>query len=129
VPTTARRLRAGTVQTVSRWLHRTRLFAASHLGKVTDVSDGTAAILPRYEFDAWGRRTLTSGTDVTTVVSLGISGKLRLRCGRRGIAPTTLIWAAGLAKTRLSSSMGRTLCYVWNSPVRLFDPDGRQAQA
>ncbi len=44
-----------------------RFFAPDHLGSVTDVTDATAALLGRYGFDSWGRRTLIAGSDVTRV--------------------------------------------------------------
>jgi RHS repeat-associated protein len=108
----------------------TRFFAADHLGNVTDVSDGSAAVLGRYGFDAWGGRTLTSGTDVT---SLGFTG--------HQWQASTALWQAWYRA--YDSELGRWIsedpagfvdgpnryAYVRNSPVRLFDPDGRQAQA
>jgi RHS repeat-associated protein len=44
-----------------------RFLAPDHLGTVEDVTDGTSAVLARYAFDPWGRRTVTAGTDVTSV--------------------------------------------------------------
>ena len=44
-----------------------RFFARDHLDSVADVTDSTSAVLARYAFDPWGRRTVTAGTDVTTV--------------------------------------------------------------
>ena len=44
-----------------------RFFAMDHIGSVTDVTDAASAAVGRYAFDPWGRRTLVSGTDVTTV--------------------------------------------------------------
>jgi RHS repeat-associated protein len=38
-----------------------------HLGSVPEVTDSSVTLLARYAFDPWGRRTLVSGTDVTTV--------------------------------------------------------------
>jgi RHS repeat-associated protein len=46
---------------------QTRFFATDHLGSVREVTDGAGALLARYAFDPWGRRTVTAGTDVTSV--------------------------------------------------------------
>jgi RHS repeat-associated protein len=44
-----------------------QFFAKDHLGSVTEVANSGGALLARYTFDPWGRRTLATGTDVTTV--------------------------------------------------------------
>jgi len=44
-----------------------RFFATDHLGSVTGVTNGSAAVLGRYEFDPSGRRSLATGSDSTTV--------------------------------------------------------------
>jgi RHS repeat-associated protein len=44
-----------------------RHFATDHLGNVADVTDGSGAVVTRYAFDAWGARTVVTGTDVTDV--------------------------------------------------------------
>ena len=41
--------------------------ASDHLWSVTDVTDGSAALLARYAYDVWGRRTLTAGVDAARV--------------------------------------------------------------
>ena len=108
----------------------TRLFAADHLGNVTDVSDGTAAVLARYGFDAWGRRTLTSGTDVTTVGFTGHQWQASTALWQtwyRAYDPDLGRW---ISEDPVGFVDGpNRYAYVRNSPVRLFDPDGRQAQA
>jgi RHS repeat-associated protein len=42
-----------------------RYFTADHLSSVREVTDASGALLGRYAFDPWGRRTVTGGTDVT----------------------------------------------------------------
>jgi YD repeat-containing protein len=42
-------------------------FHRDHLGSLEAVTDGTAAVTARYAFDAWGRRQLVQGSDVTRV--------------------------------------------------------------
>ena len=44
-----------------------RYFTTDHLGSVGEVTDTAGALLARYAFDPWGRRSVTAGTDVTTV--------------------------------------------------------------
>jgi len=44
-----------------------RFFTTDHLGSVREVTDTAGTLLARYAFDPWGRRTVTAGTDVTTV--------------------------------------------------------------
>jgi RHS repeat-associated protein len=44
-----------------------RFFAADHLGSVGEVTNGSSTVLARYVYDPWGRRSLTTGTDVTKV--------------------------------------------------------------
>jgi RHS repeat-associated protein len=44
-----------------------QFFARDHIGSVREVADATGTLLARYEFDPWGRRTITAGTDVTPV--------------------------------------------------------------
>ena len=66
-----------------------RFFAVDHLGSVTDVSDASAALLGRYAYDPWGRRSVTAGADVTPVGFTGSLGRSReslgdaLSCPRR----------------------------------------------
>ena len=103
----------------------TRYFATDHLGSVSEVSDASAAVLGRYAFDPWGRRTLVSGSDITRV---GFTG-------HRWQA-TESVW---LTKYRaLDSESGRWLSedpigfagsdnfyeYADDSPVRYRDPNG-----
>lgn len=40
-------------------------FANDHIGNVVSVTSASGVALAQYAFDPWGRRTLTSGTDVT----------------------------------------------------------------
>ena len=45
----------------------TRFFAGDHLGSVADVTDNASVLLGQYAFDPWGRRTVTTGTNITNV--------------------------------------------------------------
>ena len=51
------------------------LFATDHLGSITEVTDGSGAVLGSYAFDPWGRRAVVAGSDVTRV---GFTGHQRL---------------------------------------------------
>jgi RHS repeat-associated protein len=55
-----------------------RYFVNDHLGSVHDVTDASGALLTRYAFDPWGRRTVTGGADVTDA---GISGHRQTTSG------------------------------------------------
>jgi RHS repeat-associated protein len=107
-----------------------RFFAADHLGSVTDVTDGTATVLGRYSFDAWGRRTVTAGTDVTRV---GFTGHYS-----QSPAGLSLAWFRAyhaelgqwISEDPAGFVDGPNLhAYVRNNPIGFVDPDGRQAQA
>jgi RHS repeat-associated protein len=102
-------------------------FAGDHLGSVTEVTDGTGAVLAAYAFDPWGRRTVTAGTDIS---SIGFTG-------HRWEAPSGL----GLTLYRAyDAHLGRWIsedpkglaagpnlsAYVENSPVGFIDPFGLQ---
>jgi RHS repeat-associated protein len=45
----------------------TRLFARDHLGSVRQVSSMSGALTSTYDFDPWGRRSLSGGTDETSL--------------------------------------------------------------
>lgn len=104
-----------------------RFFGVDHLGSVGDVTDTTSALVSRYAFDPWGRRTLTAGTDVAPV---GFTG-------HRWHA------ASGLSLTLYrgyDSELGRWIsedpagmidgpnrnAYVGNNPLNRVDPLGLQ---
>ncbi len=55
-----------------------RYFTTDHLGSVREVTDASGALLARYAFDPWGRRTLTAGTDLTDA---GLDGHRQARSG------------------------------------------------
>ena len=112
-----------------------RYFATDHLGSVREVTDGAGALLARYAFEPWGRRTVTAGADVTTVgFTLGsVSSARRFQ--------SHLLTFAGLALTRYrpySIEQGRwatedpvglldgTNRYIFgrNTPIRNVDPTG-----
>jgi RHS repeat-associated protein len=107
-----------------------RFFTTDHLGSVREVTDTAGTLLARYAFDPWGRRTVTAGADVTTVGFTGHqwqASTARWQTWYRAYDPELSRWIsedpAGLVDGP------NRYAYVRNSPVRLFDPDGRQAQA
>jgi RHS repeat-associated protein len=110
-----------------------RFFATDHLGSVTEVSDGSAALLGRYAFDPWGRRTETTGSDVTTV---GYIGHRQSADGWaawfRTFDAETGRWLSEDPGVRFAASYGSValpdgpnfFAYGRNNPLRFTDPDG-----
>jgi RHS repeat-associated protein len=102
-----------------------RYFTTDHLGSVREVTDIAGTLLARYAFDPWGRRTVTAGTDVTTV---GFTGH-RTHTGS-GLALTMfrgydLGPARWLSEDPASHVGGLNLYgYVGNNPIRKVDPYG-----
>jgi RHS repeat-associated protein len=102
-----------------------RFFAADHLGSVTDVADSSATLLGRYAYDAWGRRTVTAGTEVTKEAFTGhrwhSSDSLFLTF-YRGYDPDLGIW---ISEDPMGLSEGPNLYrYVAGNPIRYQDPLG-----
>ena len=102
-----------------------RYFTTDHLGSVREVTDTAGALLARYAFDPWGRRTVTAGSDVTTV---GFTGHRAYT--NSGLALTLYRgYDAGLARwvsedpAGLSDGPNRYR-YVTN-PLGWHDPDGK----
>ncbi len=103
-----------------------RYFTTDHLGSVREVTATGGAPLARYAFDPWGRRTVTAGTDVTTV---GFTG-------HRTHASSGLAMAlyrgydAGLGRwvsedpILLASGRINFYEYADQQPLRLVDPLG-----
>jgi RHS repeat-associated protein len=106
-----------------------RFFTTDHLGSVREVTDATGTLLARYAFDPWGRRTVTAGTDVTTVGFTGhrthTSSGLALALYRG--------YDAGLGRWVSDDPMGMMAginyqAYVVNTPITTFDPLGLAGQ-
>jgi RHS repeat-associated protein len=106
-----------------------RFFGVDHLGSVGEVTDTASTLVGRYVYDPWGRRTLTSGTDVTTV---GFTG-------HRWHSPAGLWLAlyrgydADLARWTVEDPSGfvdgpNLYTYVRNTPVGLIDPLGLESE-
>jgi RHS repeat-associated protein len=105
-----------------------RFFGVDHLGSVGDVTDTTSAVVGRYAFDPWGRRTLTAGSDVTSV---GFTGHQR-----HSASGLSLAWYRGY-----DVELGRWIsddpaglidgpnlnAYVGNNPINRVDPTGLSA--
>ncbi len=102
-----------------------RFLTSDHLGSVTTVVDDTSALLGRYEYDPWGRRTLTAGSDLT---SFGFTGHqwdevaqvwmAQYRSYEPGIGRWTSQDPAGLVDGPNSYA------YVRNAPTLLTDLKG-----
>jgi RHS repeat-associated protein len=102
-----------------------QFFGADHLGSVTEVTNSSATLLARYEFDPWGRRTLAAGTDATTIGYTGHrthdASALALTMFR-GYDPALARW---LSEDPASHIGGLNLYgYVVNNPIRRIDRYG-----
>jgi RHS repeat-associated protein len=106
-----------------------RFLATNHLDTVTEVTDSAGDLLSRYDFDPWGRRNLTAGTDVTTVGFAGhrwqANGSLWLTMFR-GYDASLGRWLSEdpLPVTVRSFKEFNSHAYGTNSPVRYTDPYG-----
>jgi RHS repeat-associated protein len=103
----------------------TRIFGADHLGSVTEVTNDSGALLARYSFDPWGRRTLVTGTDVTTVGHIGYrwqaAGNLSLAL-YRAFDPDLARW---ISADPIGFEGGLNFYeYAENSPERYIDRNG-----
>jgi RHS repeat-associated protein len=104
------------------------LFTTDHLGSLREVTDTSASVLTRFAFDPWGRRTIASGTDTT---SIGYTSHRRDASGLwlaryRGYDPDTGRW---LSEDPIKFAGGLNLyAYVLNNPITRVDPFGLQAR-
>lgn len=105
--------------------------AADHLGSVRDVVSASGALLARYDFDPWGRRSRLEGSHSTVVGFTGHRWQER--------AEMWLTWYraydADLGRwssedpLRLHSDSVNLYVYVRQQPVRLADVFGLQGHA
>jgi RHS repeat-associated protein len=104
-----------------------RFFTTDHLGSVREVTDPASTLLARYAFDPWGRRTVTAGSDVTTV---GFTGHRTHTSS--GLALTLYRgYDAGLGRWVSEDPIGlaggiNRFSYVRNRVVVRVDPLGLQ---
>jgi RHS repeat-associated protein len=105
----------------------TRFFMIDHLGSVREVTDVTSAVQARYALDPWGRRTVTSGSDITSVGFTGhrwqAMGGLWLTL-HRGYDPDLARW---IGEDPIGLNGGLNLYgYVNAQPTQSWDPFGLQ---
>jgi RHS repeat-associated protein len=99
-------------------------YSKDHLGSVRDVLDGSGHLQARYAFDPFGRRVMTSGTDV---VDSAFTGHRATQTGLvlaqfRSYDPDLGRW---LSEDPLGMRGSMNFYnYVKNKPVRDFDPFG-----
>ena len=102
-----------------------RFFTTDHLGSVGEVTDTTSALLARYAFDPWGRRTLTAGSDITKVGFTGhtAQGPSATHLAMyRAYDPDLARW---VGEDPLGFGAGSNFyAYVENRPAIAFDPFG-----
>jgi RHS repeat-associated protein len=103
-----------------------RYFTTDHLGSVREVTDTTGTLLGRHAFDPWGRRTVTAGTNVTSV---GFTGhRTHTNSGLalaqyRGYDAEFGHWLSEDPLWWWTSGSARST-YVDNAPVSSTDPLG-----
>ncbi len=104
-----------------------RYFTVDHLGSVREVTDTVGTVLARYAFDSWGRRTVTAGTDVTSV---GFTGHRTHTSSGLALALLRGYDAEGGSGRWISEDpigllggMNR-YGYAENNPLRFMDPGG-----
>lgn len=104
-----------------------RFFTTDHLSSVRELTDVSNTVQARYGFDPWGRRTVASGSDATSV---GFTGHRRQATGElwltlyRGYDADLAQW---ISEDRLGLSGGLNLyVYVSAKATRAWDPLGLQ---
>jgi RHS repeat-associated protein len=102
-----------------------RFFSFDHIGNVVEVTDTSNTLLARHDYDPWGRRTLVSGTEVTTT---GYTGHSMHSNGELWLAKFRAYDAhlgRWLSQDPQGMSDGPNLyAYVSNGPNTHVDPDG-----
>ena len=99
-----------------------RYFAVDHLGSAREVTNASSSLLARYEFDPWGRRAVTAGTDVASVGFTGhqyhsVSGAMLSL--HRAYDPNLGRW---LSEDPIGLAAGpNSYSYVENRPTDLVD--------
>jgi RHS repeat-associated protein len=100
-------------------------FARDHLSSVRDVTNDTDAVIARYSFDSFGRRTLSGGNDVTR---LGFSGDRWHESSGLWLTqyrPLDVQLGPWAAEDPLGFKGGSDFyAYSWNNPIRFIDPFG-----
>jgi RHS repeat-associated protein len=104
-----------------------RSFTTDHLGSVRAVTDTLGVLLAHYAFDPWGRRTILSGTDLTSV---GFTGHLIHLPSALSLA-LYRSYDAGIARWASKDPLGdvdgpNRYAYVANNPLNRVDPLGLQ---
>ncbi|MGH9461178.1 MAG: RHS repeat domain-containing protein, partial [Vicinamibacteria bacterium] len=106
-----------------------RFFARDHLGSAMEVTNSSQSMLARYSFDPWGRRSLTTGTDVTTVGYTGHRWRVT-----EGVSLTRYrAYDPALGRWTSEDPIGleadyNLYGYVFNSPIGYVDPHGLKCE-
>jgi RHS repeat-associated protein len=105
-------------------------YSRDHLGSVREVTDANGALVARYDYDAWGRRTQVFGT---YEADWGYAGYFVHHASR-----LNLTWFRAydadlgrwVSRDPIAEQGGLNLYqYVDNSPINLIDPNGLIHQA
>jgi RHS repeat-associated protein len=103
-------------------------FARDHLGSVREVANGAGAMVVRYDYDPYGRRTLTSGADVA---DFGFTGHLHHAQSKLHFAlyrPYDADSARWLSRDPIMELGGMNIYgYVDNQPLSHLDSWGLDA--
>jgi RHS repeat-associated protein len=100
-------------------------YARDHLGSIREVVNGLGILQARYEYDPYGRRTLTSGTDI---VDFGFTGHYYHGLSKLYLAPYRAFDAdAGKWLSRdpqPDAFVDNLYTYSISDPISLIDPLG-----
>ncbi len=107
----------------------TYYFSKDHLGSIREVTNSSATLVARYDYDPYGRRTLVSGTDLADFGFTGFyyhqASGLDLTLNR-SYDPNLGRWLSRDTLDDAELSQGANLYgYVGNNPVLRVDRDGR----
>jgi len=105
-------------------------YTKDHLGSIREVTDGSGALVSRYDYDSYGRTTKVSGSVDSDMLYTGhyydLSSGLYLSM-YRAYSPNLARW---LSRDPIGESGGINLYgYVANNPINWVDPDGLSSES
>ena len=108
-------------------INGTSYFATKdHLGSVREMTDSAGNLVARYDYDAWGRRTLVSGTDLADFGFTGFYHDQATGLDFSRTRPYTAELARWLGRDPIGEAGGINLyAYTGNNPINYTDPSGK----